>query len=218
MTSKQQAISKICTKCGEEKELEEFYKDSSGKYGRQAACKACAKEYSRKHREANKEKIAEANRRWRVANKEALMKKKREYYYANKEKILEGRREYYENNKGAVKRRTAAYTVARYRTDPLFNLEMRCRTRIRHALKGHGFSKTATTKDMLGCTYEELMHHLESQFAEGMTWDNRGDWHIDHIVPLASAETEEELVALCHYTNLQPLWAEDNMSKGATHE
>ena len=67
--------------------------------------------------------------------------------------------------------------------------------------------------EMLGCTPEELRDHLQSQFTEGMTLENHGEWHIDHIIPLASANTEEEIVKLCHYTNLQPLWAEDNLSK-----
>ena len=67
---------------------------------------------------------------------------------------------------------------------------------------------------MLGADYETAFNHIESRFKDGMTWDNQGEWHIDHIVPLASATTEEELIKLCHYTNLQPLWAEDNLKKG----
>jgi hypothetical protein len=68
----------------------------------------------------------------------------------------------------------------------------------------------------VGCTPQELKEHLEKQFKEGMTWDNHGmyGWHIDHIIPLSSATTEEELYKLCHFTNLQPLWAEENLSKG----
>ena len=61
---------------------------------------------------------------------------------------------------------------------------------------------------------EFLKEHLESQFIDGMGWDNRVEWHIDHIIPLSSAKTEDELYRLCHYTNLQPLWAEDNLKKG----
>lgn len=68
---------------------------------------------------------------------------------------------------------------------------------------------------MLGCSWEQLRDYIENQFVDGMTWENRNLWHIDHIVPLSSAKTIEELEKLCHYTNLQPLWALDNMSKGA---
>jgi hypothetical protein len=67
---------------------------------------------------------------------------------------------------------------------------------------------------MLGCDYQTAFKHIESRFKKGMSWDNFGDWHIDHIIPLASAKTEEELIELCHYTNLQPLWAEENLIKG----
>jgi hypothetical protein len=68
---------------------------------------------------------------------------------------------------------------------------------------------------MLGCSWEQLRDHIENQFVSGMTWEDKHLWHIDHIVPLSSAKTVEELEKLCHYTNLQPLWASDNMSKGA---
>ena len=65
----------------------------------------------------------------------------------------------------------------------------------------------------IGCSLEELKLHLEKQFKPGMTWENHGEWHIDHIIPLASAKTEEDLYKLNHYTNLQPLWAIDNLKK-----
>jgi hypothetical protein len=68
----------------------------------------------------------------------------------------------------------------------------------------------------LGCTYAEAFEHLSKQFTKGMTWDNYGEWHIDHYIPLSSAKNESELKKLAKYTNLQPLWAEDNLSKGAT--
>jgi hypothetical protein len=74
-------------------------------------------------------------------------------------------------------------------------------------------TKTNKTFEIVGCTPEFLKEHLEKQFTDGMTWENRNKWHIDHIVPLSSAKTEDELYKLCHYTNLQPLWAEENMKK-----
>jgi hypothetical protein len=69
------------------------------------------------------------------------------------------------------------------------------------------------TEELLGGTFEEIKIHFESLFTEGMSWDNRSEWHIDHIVPLSSGKTEEEMIKLCHYTNLQPLWAKDNLKK-----
>lgn len=78
-----------------------------------------------------------------------------------------------------------------------------------------GYYKDKTTKTLLGCTVEKLTTHLSAKFTEGMTLENYGKWHIDHIVPLSSAKTKQELEKLCHYTNLQPLWAKDNLSKGS---
>ena len=67
---------------------------------------------------------------------------------------------------------------------------------------------------MLGIEWEELKTYIEAMFTDGMTWENYGEWHIDHIYPLSKAKDENHLKELCHYTNLQPLWAEDNLSKG----
>jgi hypothetical protein len=69
------------------------------------------------------------------------------------------------------------------------------------------------TKDIIGCTPQELKEHIEKKFKEGMSWNNRDKWHIDHIIPLSSGKTEEEILKLCHYTNLQPLWAKENLEK-----
>jgi hypothetical protein len=93
---------------------------------------------------------------------------------------------------------------------PHFYLRKKVRNRIRDYFR----YKTKTTIEYLGCEIEVLKEHLEKQFVDGMTWENKGDWHFDHIIPLSSAKTEDELYKLCHYTNLQPLWAIDNIKKG----
>jgi hypothetical protein len=80
-------------------------------------------------------------------------------------------------------------------------------------LKIFNITKRNKTFNIVGCSPQFLKEHLENQFIDGMDWDNRGEWHIDHIIPLSSAKTEDELYKLCHYTNLQPLWAEDNLKK-----
>lgn len=73
--------------------------------------------------------------------------------------------------------------------------------------------KKNKTFNYFGCTPQFLKEYLESQFVNGMSWDNHGDWNIDHIIPLSLSKTEEELYKLCFYKNLQPLWAEDNLKK-----
>ena len=81
-------------------------------------------------------------------------------------------------------------------------------------LKSKNINKKNKTFNIVGCSPEFLKEYLEKKFIGGMSWDNKGDWHIDHIIPLSSAKTEEEIYKLCHYTNLQPLWSEDNLKKG----
>ena len=90
------------------------------------------------------------------------------------------------------------------------------RNRVRHYIQINNITKKNKTFDIVGCTPEFLKEHLEKQFKNEMTWENYGfyGWHIDHIIPLSSAKNEEELYKLCHYTNLQPLWAKENLSKG----
>lgn len=98
-------------------------------------------------------------------------------------------------------------------TDPIYLIKGRIRARMNNAIVRS--NKTGNTQTILGCDWQTLKEHLESRFVGGMCWGNRALWHIDHIVPLASASTEEGLIKLCHYTNLQPLWAADNIRKSS---
>ncbi len=98
-------------------------------------------------------------------------------------------------------------------TNPIARISGNLRTRIWYAVKGRNY-KNATTEAMLGCSFEQLKEHLEKQFVDGMSWDNYGEWHIDHIKPLTLANSTDMLTQLCHYSNLQPLWALENASKG----
>ena len=107
---------------------------------------------------------------------------------------------------------------AQYHANPLANLEARARSRIAKAFNRQGYQKTTGTQRLVGCTWEFLKVHIERQFLKGMGWGNRNKWHIDHIVPVSSAGTEQELVSLFHFTNLRPLWARDNQSKSSKLE
>jgi hypothetical protein len=106
----------------------------------------------------------------------------------------------------------AGYNASRYAT-PLGNLAARLRSRTVSAFKARGFKKGSKTEVMLGCNWGFLKIHIELQFTDGMSWENRHLWHLDHEIPLSSAKDEAALIKLCHYTNLQPLWAKDNLSK-----
>lgn len=105
------------------------------------------------------------------------------------------------------------YEVNRYHTDPMFAVKKNIRGRLQKCLKKKYWLKRSKFAEYIGCTQNELKVHLESKFTEGMSWNNYGKWHIDHIQCMDSAKTEEEMLKLCHYTNLQPLWALDNIKK-----
>jgi len=103
----------------------------------------------------------------------------------------------------------------RQKNDPIYRMVNNVRSRLKKYLKKLSITKVNKTFEIVGCSPQELKNHIEKQFIDGMTWGNYGfyGWHIDHIIPLDSAKTEEELYKLCHYTNLQPLWWEDNLAK-----
>ncbi|MGM0927527.1 MAG: hypothetical protein ACQEXC_14065 [Pseudomonadota bacterium] len=178
------------------------------------------------YRQQNAEKIKARNAVYRDRNRERLNENQKRYYRQNREARLEYHSEWYERNGDRARSYSRWYSkkyadkVSRYArqrraSDPLFALAADIRKINHKAFSRRGYSKTSKARELLGCDFETLAQHLEAQFQPGMTWENRGEWHIDHIIPLASAETEEQLLALCHYTNLQPLWAFENLSKGA---
>lgn len=176
------------------------------------------KESKARHRAANLERIREedrirsANRRKNQAEK--IREQDRKRYGENPEKFLVKNKQWATNNREIVNAINRA-KFKRYRaTNPLFALSSRLRARLHHFLNEKGFKKQTPTQDIIGCDWETLKAHIESKFTNKMTWENRHLWVIDHIIPLASATSEEEVYRLCHYSNLQPLWEEVNNAKG----
>ena len=104
--------------------------------------------------------------------------------------------------------------VCREGRDSVFKFKRKIRRTLRDSFKRKGYSKNTQSQKILGGNWETVKEHFESLFTEGMNWNNMGQWHIDHIIPLSVAKTEEEIINLCNYKNLQPLWAEDNIKKG----
>ena len=176
-------------------------------------------EYNQKARDryyANREKILEAEKLKRQSNLEEALRKEAEIRARHAEKRNAWQKQYYRETRPERLKYYAKYARERMRADPIYALGRLVRRRISFALSKGGYQKESRTQEMLGCDYDFLKQHLEKQFLKGMSWENRGtEWHIDHIVPLASAKTKEEVVALCHFTNLRPMWALENISKGA---
>jgi len=163
----------------------------------------------------NKHKIKVYRKNWAEDNKEKLKIHQKTYLEANKDKIKLQKKAYYEFNREKLRFQKNNYSKNRKKTDIQFKLSCNLRSRLHSAINGN-FKAGSAVRD-LGCTIEELKQHLESKFQPGMTWDNWSDvgWHIDHIKPLASFDLTDrkQFLEACHYTNLQPLWAKDNLIK-----
>jgi hypothetical protein len=187
--------------------------------------KAYNREYSKVNYQVNKEKVIltrKANYNYNKTNKDKM----KEYYIRNKDKIIARTKVYNESNKDIIKLKKKAYRKAnrdkinsydnnKKKVDIQYKLRHNLRARLGGAVKCN--QKSGSAVNDLGCTTEELKSYLESKFLPGMTWDNwgRDGWHIDHIKPLASFDLTDrnQLLEACHYTNLQPMWANDNLIK-----
>lgn len=189
---------KTCSRCSESKEYSLFSKKNASSDGYKSHCKSCEK--IDRINNAARDKIRKKD--WLLKNKERVRAVQKLYDNKNKERLLLKRREY-----------RRAYELNKLKTDINHRLKNRLRARLHSAIK----NKSTNTIDGLGCSIEQLKIHLESKFQPGMTWDNwsKSGWHIDHIIPLSYFDltNEEQLAKACHYTNLQPLWAADNLSK-----
>lgn len=204
---------KKCSTCKIEKEFSEFHKNKCHKYGLDAQCKACKKERSKKYYKATKDKQLEYKKKYRQLNKEKVKEARKKRYQSNKHKVKVQVKKWREANKYKMNTYQREYDKERKKIDPLYKMKSILRDRTSKAIKYNGYSKKSKTREMLGVDWEVCKAHIERQFKKGMNWDNHGEWHIDHIIPLASANNEKELIKLCHYSNLQPLWAEDNLIK-----
>lgn len=155
-----------------------------------------------------------------AAHRKAMNK----YQSKNREKLRKGQKAWYDRTKNDpeyVAQRRARQRQRRA-DDPQFRLGENLRGRVGSAIKKVDGTKCGKTLELTGCSIDELREHLESQFTEGMSWDNYGmyGWHIDHIKPCAKFDltVDSEQRECFHYTNLQPLWAEDNLRKAAKYE
>lgn len=183
---------KECKRCNEVKDLEMFQKDNRLKDGRRNVCKSCK------------------NKRFMEWKTEAGFKEyQKEYLKNNREKIYANNKKWRDDNRDRFNHQYRT----RIKNDVQFRLKQYLRNRLNAAIK-HDYKSGSAVKD-LGCSIVELKYHLESKFKPEMTWENHGERHIDHIIPLDyfNLKIREELLKACHYTNLQPLWASENISK-----
>lgn len=224
---------KKCTKCKLEKNNDEFGKHTKTKDKLATECKECAKLraseyylknkknikikndnrkdekslYNKKYKSENFEKISIYNKNYREIHKKEIKEKRKKNYDENKDDILRYQREYRKRNPENRDKINDRFN-RRYKDDHLFRLRNSISTLIRMSLKNGGYKKKSKTCDILGCNFEELIKHLNNNKYGFVYEDNIYD--IDHIVPLSSAKTEEEMIKLNHYTNLQLLPSDFN--------
>lgn len=204
-------MKKVCSKCKKNLSTDMFSKCSSPKFkdGLQYQCKKCRSEYYEDHRE----KYLLLKKIHKTENPEENKIRKKKHYEKDKQKILNQSKSWRERNKG--------YRKKRYSEDILYRLRCIQRSRFTAWFGSKGVIKSSILH--IGCSYDHLKQHLESKFLPGMSWDNYGfgenKWNIDHIIPLIAfnPENEQHRVLACHYMNLQPLWQNENFSKGGRY-
>tara|TARA_R110000824_G_scaffold92959_1_gene225129 strand:- start:43 stop:738 length:696 start_codon:yes stop_codon:yes gene_type:complete len=221
--------SKECTKCNVDKPLEEYSLRKSGRLS--TYCKECIREANRKSYQKHKEDRAIAIKRWQKENPDKITayKRKRDTKESKEVRAIANKRWWKENpdKVAAYKRkrdtpeqrkRRRDYARERRKRDPLFKFTGNLRSLIYEAFKracNGSHVKRSSTVDILGCDFDFFVSYISEQFEEGMTLSNHGEWHLDHDTPISSAKTEEDIIRLNHYTNFKPLWARDNLRKGA---
>jgi hypothetical protein len=237
-------MKKICSKCLVEKDVCEFHKHKRCNDGYYTICKICRKPISEKYFEENKELInsrrskkyyenheenllkdreriknerekrVEMSKRYYDTNKDKVKEYQKKHYELNKEKYIKKTKDWAVNNKERKNKSTSERNKIRKKEDILFKLKTKLRTDIYISLKRR--KKSKTLEQIIGLSLGDYKKYIENQFEDWMTWENWGlyTWHIDHIIPLSSAKTEEEVYLLWNYTNLRPLSAQENLKKG----
>lgn len=180
---------------------------------------------NKKYRETHKEQIKEAHRKWREKNREHINAKAREQYKENSEPFKDRNNRYTNSHKEKVKQSRHRYKIEnrqkctdyernKRHNDSIYRLRTNLRNLIRRYTKGKGYKGSKSVYEILGCDFDYFKDYIEKKFKNGMTFENYGEWNIDHIIPISSAKNDEDLERLNHYTNLQPLWANENYKKG----
>ena len=193
-------MEKTCTQCGLLKALDAYPPQRKGKFGRMAWCRACVSARRRARYAANPGRERARNAAWSRKNWERHSALTKAWYGRNRKFMRAWMRDWMREAR---------------KSRPAYLVRFRLSGQIRRALDGQRRAKP--TFDLLGYTPEQLRHHLERQFQAGMGWHNSAQWHIDHIVPLKAfkLDTPEDIRAAWALTNLRPIWATDNVRKGA---
>ena len=228
---------KFCKTCEMEKSFEFFRKSKRHKDGYMSECKDCVakkrseyyysrhehfrnqnKEYYENNKDIiyqnlDKDKKKERDRRYMEKNRERLKIKKLDYYYANREEILDKRKEHYEKNKDILNHMTERKREIKRKSYQKRKYQFAWRNILRRTLNQLKIQKDSNTLDILGYNYESLKIHLESKFIENMSWENYGEWHVDHIIPISRFKEDTPPSIVNRLDNLRPLWSNENLRR-----
>ena len=215
---------KVCSKCSVEKHVDEFYLNSNLFMGVHSECILCTKDKVSKWAKDNPDKMSVNGKKYRESHKTEEQLRSRKYRENNKEE----RRLYKLTWRQYNKERINEKDRNRRKTDPLFRIKgiTRClfKDAFLRACEGNFPKKSKRSEEVLCCSFSDFMGKLESQFLDWMSWENQGvclndsykcSWHIDHIIPVSYAKTEEDIYLLNHWSNLQPLCGKENMEKNS---
>lgn len=205
-------IIKTCTKCKEDKELCDFNNHYPSPFGKHPRCRVCTKVDNHINYIKYRPERLERQKIYFEENKDSVRESQAKYRESRRDELAEYAREYRKNNPEKTRETAYNYDKRMMKESPEYRLQKSIRRRLRSALQNK--KKVGSAVKDLGCTPTELKQYLESKFKPGMTWQNHGsEWHIDHIRPLWTFDLEnrDELLQACHFTNLQPLWATENL-------
>ena len=158
-----------------------------------------------------------ADKKWRDSNKEYMSNKSKTWYEQNKEHRKQYLKEYREKNIDRIREVKRTYEKTKKANDPIYKLINNFRTAIYQVLKENNVKKNGHYFDILKYSPDDLINHLESKFTDKMNWENYGEWHVDHILPISSFDIKEigdgEFMRCWELKNLQPLWGDENIKK-----
>jgi len=225
---------KVCKKCGEEKDLDEFYKHRKSYT---TNCKRCETERTKKYISENREFVLAKRKERYYKNQEINLAKKKKYDNDNRELIRKRAREsydpekakkYYKENKEEILKRNKRWSDENKDRHRKINCEntknwlkenphvVVWRQMVYRLIKKFNKKKESSTSEILGYSALDLKLHIQNQFVEGMSWENWGKWHIDHIKPIFTFDVNTPISEVNALENLRPIWAEENLKRKRT--
>ncbi len=204
-----------CEICGQE-----FKTITTGRYCSSIDCRKEVKRRSNKKFHSENKNVINLKRKEHYQNNQDWYRKRDKNKWKKFKDLNPNRREKrdlshltLDERKREIQKKYNIHRKKKYIEEEVYSLKIRFRSLLNKKIRQGGFVKKQSTLEFLGCDWETFKCHIESQFKEGMSWDNRHLWDLDHIIPISEGKTMEDIVLLSHYTNFQPLWKEENIKK-----